>query len=401
MSTHNPPAPLGGRILSWPFILLALVFFSGLYVLGYRLIFGLGAASNLSNGYPMGIWVFFDLVIATGFACGGYALALVVYLLNRGEYHSLVRPALVGSVFGYSLGGLAAVIDMGRWWQGYNIFLPWHMNINSVMLELALCVALYSAVLWIEFSPALLERFKQTQKWVPRIKRVMFVFIALGILLPTMHQSSMGSMLIALGHKIAPLWQTNFLPLLFLMSAILMGFSMVIFEGTLSSLGFRRPSEAPLFARLSIFIVGLLIAYLVIRFGDLIWRYVTADPLMQAQFTATFNHPLRLLMFTIENALFIAPLIILLTPRLRANGHFLFFSGLSLLLAGTIYRINAFLVGFNPPPGYFYFPSVPEMILSMGMVAFEIMAFIFIIKFFPVMEKIDTSHASSHAPKMA
>jgi Ni/Fe-hydrogenase subunit HybB-like protein len=371
------PEPLGGKIFTKPFIALMVVAAIGMYWLLNRFLFGLGEVTHMNNGYPMGLWIVFDLVIGTAFACGGYALALVVYIINRGEYHPLVRPALMTSVFGYSLGGLAVIIDLGRYWQAYTIFMPWHANLNSVMLELALCVALYTTVLWIEFSPTLLERLR-ARKGLRLVNSVLFIFIALGVLLPTMHQSSMGSMLIALGTKLHPLWQTDLLPALFLLSALTMGFSMVIFEGSLSSLGFFRPLEIPLFAQLAGIIRWVLAAYIIIRLSDLIGR---------GQIGLAFEGDLRGTLFLIDMALFATPLWILSFERYRAHPQLLFIAAACMLAAGMLYRFNAFLIGYIPPDGYVYFPSVTEILVSLGIVSIEIMAFIVFVKKLPILAR--------------
>ena len=285
--------PIGGNVLTRPFKVLAAFLVLGVALALYRYIFGIGAVSNMSDGYPWGIWIAYDVVVGTALGCGGYAMALLVYVANRGRYHPLVRSALLASVFGYTLAGVSIMVDIGRYWQAYNLFLPWHVNINSVMFEVAFCVATYTFVLWIEFAPAILEGFKnaispylekyhrfvpsfvqkfEPEQWKGKINRVLFIFIAIGILLPTMHQSSLGSLMIIAGDKLSPLWQTNFLPLLFLISAITMGYSIVVFESLLSSYVFKRPLETPILARLSGIIPWILGIYLVIRFADIFWR---------------------------------------------------------------------------------------------------------------------------------
>ncbi|MCC2111800.1 MAG: hypothetical protein KDJ16_07190, partial [Hyphomicrobiales bacterium] len=137
-------------------IVLAVLVAIAIYFIAQRYMYGLGAVTNINPGYPWGMWVVVDIVIGTAFGCGGFAMALLVYVFNRGEYHPLVRPALLGGLFGYTLAGIAVIIDLGRYWQAYNLVLPWYANLNSVMLEIGLCVIAYILVLWIEFSPAFL-----------------------------------------------------------------------------------------------------------------------------------------------------------------------------------------------------------------------------------------------------
>ena len=209
------------------------------FLLVRRFAYGLGAVTNINNGYTWGIWVVWDVVIATGFACGGFAMAFLVYILNKGEFHPLVRPALTASVFGYSLGAASVLIDLGRYWNFWHTLSPAYFNPNSVMFEVAACISLYIIVLWIEFFPTFLE-------WLGRhglqkaFNRILFFFIGLGVLLPSMHQSSLGSLLVVMGYQVHPLWQTQLLPVLFVLTAFCMGFAVVILEATLAAVGFGR-----------------------------------------------------------------------------------------------------------------------------------------------------------------
>ena len=373
-------APIGGRLLTVPFVALGVVALTGLFFLGQRFVSGIGAVTNLNGGYGWGLWVVYDIVVGTALACGGYALAIPVYVLNRGEYHPLVRPAVTASLFGYALGAFSAFFDMGRYWKAYNVFWPPQWNGNSVMLEVALCVTSYVVILAIEFAPALLERLGW-QGLRRTLERWLFVIIAIGILLPTMHQSSLGSLLIAMGHKVHPLWQSLELqPLLALLSALVMGFSVVIFESSLSAAGLNRPRETPLLARLGRFALGLLAAFLAMRIAELMVRgklgYVVAGGLEAS-------------MFLLETALFVGPLVVLALPSLRRNGRMLLFSALSMLLAGALYRFNAFLIAFNPGPGFSYFPSVPELMVTLGIIAIEVMAYLALVKLLPVLPRAD------------
>ncbi len=370
--------PLGGKIFTAPFIFFLVIFLIGLYFIIERFIFGMGSVSNLNGGFSWGIWVVYDVVIGTAFACGGYAVAFTVYVLNKGKYHPLIRPALLTSLLGYALGGFGAFFDMGRWWQFYNIFLPGNWNFNSVLLEVGLCVALYIMVLMIEFAPVFLEKIG-SKSLLKRLNKVMFFFIALGLLLPTMHQSSLGTLLIAMGHKVHPLWQTlHFQPLLAIITALTMGFSIVVFEGAFSTLGFNRASETPLLKGLGKGILGLLIGFLVIRFGLL---------LMQGNVAYLFNGDLPSLLYLLETVLFIVPIVILLSPVRRADGGKLLIAAIAMLLGGALYRFDAFLLTLNPGPGYSYFPSVPEMMVTLGIVSFEILVYLILVKTLPVLHR--------------
>jgi Ni/Fe-hydrogenase subunit HybB-like protein len=352
----------------------------------WRFAFGLGATTALNDGYPWGLWIAFDVVIGTALACGGYAIALLVYVLNKGHYHALVRPALLTSAFGYSIAGFSVVLDVGRYYELWKVPLFfWHWNLNSVLLEVALCIMAYVVVLWIELSPAFLERgttastprIREFSTWAkPRVERALIWIIALGMLLPTMHQSSLGSLMLLAGPRLHPLWNTPLLPLLFLVSCIGMGYAAVVMEGTLSSMLMRRPLERHMLAGLGRAMVPVFGIYLVLRIGDLIWR---------GQLGALFAFDLHSVASLIELTLFIAAPAMLLTDAQRRDVTNLFRAAMVLLAAGSLYRIDTFLVAFNPGPQWSYFPSVGEILITVGLVAMEILGYIAIVRYFPIL----------------
>ena len=373
--------PLGGKLVTKPFLVLAALAAVGVILMLYRYLFGLGAVTNLSDGFPWGLWITYDVLVGTALGCGGYAMALMVYIFNRWEYHPLVRSAVLTSVFGYTLAGVAIFLDIGRYWNGYHLFLPWYVNFNSVLVEVALCIAAYVGILWIELAPTVLEGHQQSVKAVnarKRLERWLPVIVALGILLPTMHQSSLGTLMIIAGYKLSPLWQTPLLPLLFLLSAIIMGFAVTALESILSSLAFKRPFETSMLSKLAQVMSWVVAAYLIVRLADLLFR---GAPVFSSGFLS--------FMFILENILFLAPLLILASPSLRSNLRGLFVASSSLLLAGALYRFNAFLIGFNPGPGWTYFPAVPEILITLGIVAIELMAYLYFVKRYPVLPKVE------------
>ena len=378
--THQP---LGGKVFTKPFLILGLFVLIGAYFILRRFLFGLGDVSHMSNGYPLGVWVAVDVVVGTALGCGGYAMALLVYIFNRNTYHPLMRPALLSGVFGYTLAGVAVMIDLGRYWNAFNLLLPWYAQLNSVIFEVALCVMAYTTVLWIEFWPAFLERmppaFKQRFK-LDRLqvflKRYLFLFIGLGILLPTMHQSSLGSVLLVMGSKLSPLWYTSWLPLLFLVSALAMGYAVVLLEATLTSRGFRLPNESALLTPLSKVAAGVLALFLIVRFGAL---------LAGGHLSLAFAGDVRGNLFLIETALFLTPIIILASPTRRSSQRLRFLAAVSLLAGGSLYRINAYLMAVDPGNGWTYFPSAPELMITVGVVCLEIMLYLLFIKTLPVL----------------
>jgi Ni/Fe-hydrogenase subunit HybB-like protein len=370
------PAPTGGPLVTPITVVLAALSLAAAGVLIARLFLGLGAVSNVNDGYPWGIWIVYDVLIGTAFACGGYAMAILAYVMNKGEYHPMVRPALLASMFGYTLAAVSLFFDLGRWWNFWHIFAPKYAQVNSVMFELAVCVTAYVLVMWIEFAPAFLDKLGlATVK--KKLSKVLFFMVALGVLLPTMHQSSMGSMLVVFGQQIHPLWQSGWLlPLLFLMTAVMLGFCAVIFEATLSAVGFKRRLETTIVGRVCDVLWGLVVAYMVLRFGDLIVR---------GALVSAFVPDTRAVAFWIETALFVIPVVMLAGKPARRQPAKLFVGAVLLMVGGMVHRINAYLVGYMTGDGWNYFPSFSELTVTIGLIAFEILAYIVIVRRFPVL----------------
>jgi Ni/Fe-hydrogenase subunit HybB-like protein len=379
---HAAPAPVGGKLLNAATLVAGLLVALMLAVLLVRFVFGLGAVTNLNDGSPWGIWVVVDVVIGSAFACGGFSVAMLVYIFNKGEYHPLVRPALLASLFGYTLAGVGVIFDLGRWWNVWNMFWPWSANPNSVMFEVAVCITLYIIVMWIEFSPAFLEKLGLTEA-KRKLSKVMFAFVALGTVLPMMHQSSLGTLLVVMGTQIHPLWQTPLLPLLYLLSAITMGYAVVLFETCLASSAYRRKIEMHLLTPLSKVMLGFLVAFLVVRIGDVVVR---------GALPRAFGLSLEALMFWIETACFVAPLLLIGKEADRRNPARLFLAGLLLMAGGALLRLDGFLVGYQTGDGFHYFPALPELLVTLGLFAFEVLAYIVITRRFPVLPREAATH---------
>ena len=338
----HDPQPLGGKIISKPVMIFGPLIVICMLLIVKRLVFGLGSVSDLNGGFPWGVWIAFDLLIGTGFACGGWALAWAVYVFNRGQYHPLVRPALLASLFGYSLGGLSITIDVGRYWNLPYFYIPGHFNVNSVLFETAVCMTIYIGVM-----------------------------------------------------ALHPLWQSyEMLPLFSLLTAFIMGFSIVIFEGSLVQAGLRGngPDEKSLFVKLTNTISVLLAIFIVLRFGELIYR----DKLSLA-FAGDFYS----VMFWIEVLLMLFPLVVLRVAKLRNDSRMLFLSALSALLGCATWRLTYSLVAFNPGGGYAYFPTWEELLISIGFVAIEICAYIVLIRLLPILPPLKQNDHNRHEASKA
>lgn len=394
--------PVGPLRLTPGIRLLMVIAAAGVAMIGWRFIFGLGATTALNDGYPWGIWIAFDVVTGTALACGGYAIALLVYALNKGEYHTLVRPAVVTSALGYSMAGLSVVLDVGRPWAIWKVPLFfWEWNLNSALLEVALCIMAYVAVVWLELTPPMIVRFTArdasprvqslARRARPIVRRLLTPVIALAMLLPTMHQSSLGTLMVVAGPRVHPLWQTPLLPLLFLVSCLAMGFAAVVFESVLSHSLLKRPIETDMLSRLARFIAPLQAVFLIIRFADLAARGSLGHAVAADGYA---------LVFWIEIVLFAAPMV-MVRGRWASQAGALFRTAMVLILGGAVYRFDTFLVAFRPGDHYAYFPSLGEMSVTAGIVALEILGYIALIHYFPILAGHSAVRRAEPAPAHA
>jgi Ni/Fe-hydrogenase subunit HybB-like protein len=384
MSTHA--TPVGGKLMTPGYKMVLGLAGLGVIAIIYRFAVGLGAATSMSDGYPWGIWIAYDVVTATAVACGGYAVALLVYIFNKGHYHPLVRPAILTSALGYTLAGLAVAIDVGRPWYLWKIPIEigkW--NVNSVLLEVAVCIMAYIVVLWLELSPAILEGWKESghdklrafaEKSLPVIEKFLIFIIALGVLLPTMHQSSLGSLMMISGPRMHPLWFTPWMPLFFLVTCIGMGYAVIAFELTAASKFFKRPFERHYLASLETLAATTSAGFVLFRVFD-----IGARGNLKYAFEPTYHA----LFFWVETLLFLGPWFLRLFAGRITELQRLLGSGMLVITAGAVYRFNTFLIGFQPGPGWYYFPSLVEVLITVGLVAAEAAAYIYIVRKFPIL----------------
>jgi Ni/Fe-hydrogenase subunit HybB-like protein len=381
-AVHAAPSPVGGVLTNTATMVCGFLVLVMLAVLVVRFFGGLGAVTNLNDGYPWGIWVVVDVVIGSAFACGGFSVAMLVYIFNKGEYHPLIRPALLASLFGYTLAGVGVIFDLGRWWNFWHIFWPGYANPTSVMFEVAVCISAYIVVMWLEFSPVFFEKLgmKDAKK---KLNRVLFFLVALGTVLPMMHQSSLGTLIVVMGVQINPLWQTQVIPLLFLLSAVIIGYGVVLFEACVTSSAYRRSIELHLLEPMAKIMLGVLSVFLVVRFGDLLIRGA-----LRHAFSLNFTA----FAFWVEIACFVAPLWIIGSEAARRMPARLFLSGVAIMLGGIFMRLNAFLIGYQTGDGFNYFPAFPELMVTVGMFALEVLGYIIITRRFPVLPREEATH---------
>jgi Ni/Fe-hydrogenase subunit HybB-like protein len=412
MSEHSSEyVRLHGKICTKSFYVLLALSLVGICFIIVRFAAGIGAVTNLSDGYPWGIWIAYDVATGTAIACGGYAIAILVYIRNRWQYHPLIRSAILTSLFGYCLAGFSVMVDIGRPWNAFGFFMPSRWQPNSAMFEVALCIMAYCVVQVIEFLPSILcllehGKLKRLQKvfyhfhpqhtpedegtvrdtleWVhsaaawfhPRFNKVLIFIVVLGLVFPTMHQSSLGSLMLIAPTKLHPLWFTGFLPLLFLVNCLFMGYSIVILESVISSYILKRKYEVEELSGLAQIIPWLGAIWIAVRLGDLIYR---------DQVTAMFRGDFYSLFFLAELFLLAGGSLLLCNRSFWNSPRWLFLSAALMLLGGALYRFNVYLIGFNPGLGWHYFPSFSEVMISVGIVSIELLGYQVLIKLLPVL----------------
>ncbi len=359
-----------------------------------RLLLGLGAVTNLSDRSPWGIWIAVDVACGVALAAGGFTTAALVDIFGRKRYHSLLRPALLTAFLGYLWVAISLLFDLGRYW---NIWRPvFHWQGNSVLFEVGMCVTFYLMVLSVELSPAILEGLRDRMdkgewgaailRWIERplkmaydaVRAILPLFICAGVVLSFMHQSSLGTLMLIASTKLSTLWQTPILPLLFLLSAIMVGFPMVILESIYASASLDRKPEmevlGPLASRIPWFI-GL---YGLVKIADLIVRHNQLNFL---------SHPGSTVALVIEIvAGVLVPFILLQVPTVRQSRNWLLFSVLLVIFGVMLNRINVFLIGYHP--AYMvkpYFPSVGEIALTVAIICSIVICYRFFVIYFPIL----------------
>jgi len=336
----------------------------GLYATVVRFGRGLGAATHLSDGFPWGIWVGFDVLVGVGLAAGGFTITATVHLFNLERFRPIVRPTVLTAFLGYLLVAVGLLYDLGRPYRIWHPLIMW--NPHSVMFEVAWCVMLYTAVLSLEFSPMVLERFKlRTPLRV--VHGITIPVVIAGVLLSTLHQSSLGTLYLIVPEKLHGLWYSPLLPVFFFLSAIAAGLSMVIIESFISSRAFGRRLELGLLRDLGRVVVVALGLYLVIKLQDMSGR--GAFGLLAAPTPERF-------LFLVEMVFgVLIPMVLLALPAVRRDRAGLFCSALLVVLGFIMNRLNVSLTGVQGGMDAVYFPSwlelaVTAMLVTLGFISF-------------------------------
>ena len=358
----------------------------GVYATYVRFFHGLGASTNLSDQFPWGVWIGFDVLCGVMLAAGGFTLTAAVHILNIKRLHPIVRPTILTAFLGYVLVSVALLFDLGR---PYNIWHPLIMrNPHSVMFEVAYCVMLYTTVLSLEFSPIVLERFKLT-KLLKIVRGVLIPLVILGVILSTLHQSSLGTVYLIMPTKLHPFWYSPLLPVFFFLSAICVGLAMTIFESTMSSKHFGRELELPILQELGRVLMIALSVYGVLRLEDLIHR-----GMIGAMFKPSYETNL----FWLEVLMaIIVPLALLVQKKVRNSPGGLYLVSILVVLGFITNRLNVSLTGMETSAGLHYLPKWTEFAITAAIIAAGFFLFAMAVKYLPIFPEHEHKEASTES----
>jgi Ni/Fe-hydrogenase subunit HybB-like protein len=356
----------------WKLVFLALMA-AGFYGTVVRFAQGLGRSTNLNDQFPWGLWIGFDVLCGVMLAAGGFTLTAAVHIFNIKRLRPIVRPTILTAFLGYVLVCVALMYDLGR---PYRIWHPLVMrNPHSVMFEVAYCVMLYTTVLSLEFSPIVLERFN-LQKPLKIIRAALIPLVILGVILSTLHQSSLGTLYLIMPEKLHPLWYSPLLPVFFFISAIAVGLAMTIFESSLSAKYFGRQLELPILQELGRVLVVVLCVYGILRYEDLLHRGVLKLVLRPGY---------EMYLFWLEISLsLIFPLLLLAQKKVRTTASGLYLAAVLVVLGFITNRLNVSITGLESAAGMHYVPKWTEVAVTGAIIAAGFALFGFAAKYLPI-----------------
>jgi len=344
------------KITVWR-VIFAAIMLAGAYATYLRVMYGLAGSTNLSDKFPWGLWIGFDVMCGVGLAAGGFTLVALVHIFNIEQYKPVLRPAVLTAFLGYTLVVVGLLYDLGRPDRLWHPLIMW--NPHSVMFEVAWCVTLYSTVLFLEFLPVVFERFGM-HKPLAWIHRISVPLMILGVLLSTLHQSSLGTLFLIVPEKLHALWYTPILPLLFYLSAIGVGLAMTIFESWHSSRAFGRALELPLLASMARVLAVVMSVYLWLRFLDMSHRHV---------FGLLAQNRIETWLFALEIALIAIPTVLLYQHRIRMQPGKLYACAVMVVFGFMANRLNVGITGMEAGSGVHYIPKWTEVAITLSIVA--------------------------------
>lgn len=373
------------KITFWRIVLLIIIVL-GVYSTFRRFVFGLGDATNMSDTFPWGIWIGFDVISGVGLGAGGFVLTAIVYIFNLKRYKPIVRATVLTAFLGYVLVIVGLLYDLGQPHRIWHLLIYW--NHHSVLFEVGWCVMTYTTVLALELAGFFFEKMRWTK--LVKIQHALIIpLVILGVILSTMHQSSLGSLFLIFPDKVHPLWYTPLLPLFFYISCIAVGLAMVIFESFLSSRAFGKQLEFDILDRLARVLAVILAFFFLFKIEDLI---------RHGAFMAMFEGSYESWLFLAEILLgVLLPSVLLFIPKVRHNPTGMF-TAVSFAVFGFFFgRLNVTITSMEGVAGAIYTPAWTEWMITIFLVAMGFTAFALAAKYLPIFPKAEPTAAVSGA----
>lgn len=428
---------------TWPTALLVLVMLAGAAAVAYRMWFGLGASTNLTDTWPWGLWKGFNVLVLIAWAAGGFASAALIYVFGGERYHGMARSAVLWAILGYGFAGASLMVDIGIPWRIINPIYMWPKE--SLLFEVAWCVMLYLSVLALELAPAVLERFgwktlhKLWEKlvpayavaaltfftyimshsfiwagaalvfftaislWVPRVGKrpsTPILLIMFGVILSSLHQSTLGSLFLLIPNKLSHFWWSELLPFQYIVSAVAIGLSVLMIERTLAPKVFGHKVDNVMLAGMSKIVMVVLWLFVVLRGADVARLLLASSG--PGEFERVFGGAKQIGLFAVEYGIcFVLPAILMLSSGIRNSTGGRLTIAFLVAAGGMLNRLNATFMGLLLPGEYI--PSIVEIVISAATFAAVIFFYTIGVKFFPIYEEhSELSHAGhDHADHKA
>ena len=373
MTTNAGTKKLG----SFPAIyyLLAAIAAVGVVLGVIRLFLGLGPTTHLSDSYPWGLWIAFDF-FAVPLSAGAFTLAFVTQIANRKEYDAVAHLSLLAGFLGYTMVVLVLIMDIGRWDQFWSVLLPWRWNLHSFMFEVSLSITLYFGVMVLELIPVIFKNSKSNV--VQLVHRFVPLIAAVGILLSTVHQGSIGAIFLLLGHKLHPLWWSPILPLFYLTSAIFSGLTITIFYGIITWRALKRPVPKKMLINLVKIVVIVQVIYLLLKLGDLI---------VAGELGLVFSSGVYSLIFILEIVIGVLIPLAIFATRAREKTNYLLAGAICVMIGLAINRWTQAWFALKPWAGSSYSPQWIEWWIVAAAFAGGILFYSLGLRFIPGLRK--------------
>jgi len=337
-----------------------------------RLVVGLGAVTNLDDRWPWGLWIGFDVLCGVALAGGGYGTALLIHILHNKKLDAVSRATILTSLIGYILVVIGLFIEIGRWWNFWRPF--WWWGYESILFEVFVCITLYTIVQTLEVCEIITEKvFRMFHRFFVIIMPFLLIF---GVVLPTLHQSSLGQLYVMMEGKLHPLWWSPIIFFFFLLSSFFVGPAMIAVESVVTRCAYGHRAPVPAIRTLAKIGGAVMLVYLLLKFGDLTYR--GALPFL-------WDGSYECIAFWCEIGFgVILPIMIVFSPLANYWGGLVVYGVLA--SSGVILnRMNVVITGMIRETGSVYIPAVTEILVTLGLVAGGILVYLFLCENFNIL----------------